>query len=296
MPIVETQSLAKSYGSLAALKPSDFTIEPGEICGLLGPNGAGKSTLLRLLLGYLRPTSGSATIFGYDCYQRSAEIHQLVSYLPGDARMFGSLSGEATLRFFADLRGGAFLAKAQKLAERMSLDLSRRAAKMSTGMRQKLGLVVTLAADTPLVILDEPTSNLDPSARSEVLKLVRETRAAGRTILFSSHVLDEVEKTCDHVVMLRRGEIVHRQELSQLRQHRIVAQLTGELPAVPDSLSSEVTVTRQADQITIITRDELSPLLGWLATLPLADVLIEPLGLNAVYERFHSNEDSASIT
>jgi ABC-2 type transport system ATP-binding protein len=165
---------------------------------------------------------------------------------------------------------------------------------MSTGMRQKLALSAILAANTPLVILDEPTSNLDPTMRGEIVSLVREARQAGRTVLFSSHVLSEVEQACDRVVILRSGHLVHTQVVAQLlRQHRIRAQLTGPLAPLPASLDGRVTVEQHAGgQVTIETPGELSPLLGWLAELPLAEVQIEPVGLQAVYDRYHASNSA----
>jgi ABC-2 type transport system ATP-binding protein len=163
---------------------------------------------------------------------------------------------------------------------------------MSTGMKQKLALAAALAAQTPLYILDEPTANLDPTVRSTVLAMVAEQRAAGHTVLFSSHVLSEVEEICDRVVILRAGRLVHTQAMSQLRfQHRIVATLKGLLPAIPEQLRGQLAIVRRTDQEAIFeTPGELAPVLGWLATLPLADVRIEPIGLRAIYDRFHAEQ------
>ncbi len=288
---VETHSLSKRYGTFTALNQCSFSVQRGEVVGLLGPNGAGKTTLLRLLMGYLRPTSGSAKIDGLDCYRQSFEVHRRVSYLPGDARMFRTMRAREVIEFFTAVRGDGTRPRAEKLAsDRFGLDLSRPVAAMSTGMRQKLALAVTLAVDTPLVILDEPTSNLDPTVRADVGELVADARQAGRTVIFSSHVISEVEQVCDRVVILRAGQLVHMQIIAQLRrQHRIRAQLTGPLPPVPASFHGQVTlVESQAGTVVIETPDELSGLLGWLATLPLAEVHIEPLGLQALYDLYHA--------
>src|SRR5262249_12742643 len=156
-----------------------------------------------------------------------------------------------------------------------------RVANCSTGMRQKLALAETLAADTPLLILDEPTSNLDPTVRGEVLRLVREAQQAGRTVVFSSHVLSEVEEVCQRVAILRLGHLVHVQVMDELlRQHRIRARLKGQLPEVPAALNGQLAINTMADgHITILTPGEMSPLLGWLAQAPLDEVQIEPVGL-----------------
>jgi ABC-2 type transport system ATP-binding protein len=286
---VETRSLTKHYGTLAALADCDLQIARGEVFGLLGPNGSGKSTLLRLVLGFLRPTRGVATVDGLDCYRQSLAVHAKVSYLPGDARLFRHMRGREVLAFFAGLRGGAVLTRARQLAERLELDLSRVVGAMSTGMRQKLALAVTLAAETPLVILDEPTANLDPTVRTDVIALIREAQAAGQTVIFSSHVLEEVENSCDRVGILRQGQLVHTQIVSQLRrQHRIWARLTGPMPPIPVELASELTVQSHRGELSILAPGELLPVLRWLATLPLAEVRIEPVRLNAVYERYHA--------
>lgn len=286
--IVETHSLTKRYGDVIALDDCCLQIKRGEVYGLLGPNGSGKTTLIRLLMGFLRPTSGSARIDGLNCYRDSVEVHRRVAYLPGDARLFPQMRGREVLKFFCDVRPGASFRRALELAERLQLELARKVSMLSTGMRQKLALAAVLAAETSLIILDEPTANLDPNVRSEVLNLVREARQAGRTVIFSSHVMDESEQACDRVGIMRRGELVHVQRVADVRrQHRIRARLAGPLPSAPRELAAQLTISTSGEDVTIYTPGELSPLLGWLATLPLAEVNIEPLGLRAIYDSFH---------
>jgi len=293
--LVATDALSKRYGNVSALADCTLSVERGEVFGLLGPNGAGKTTLLRLLMGFLKPTSGRATIDGLDCYRQSVRVHRRLSYLPGEARLYRTMRGRGALRFFAEVRPEGNFARALQLAERMELDLSRHVAFMSTGMRQKLALVAALSAETPLVILDEPTSNLDPTVRATVAELVLEARRRGRTVMFSSHVLAEVEEVCDRVVILRNGRLVHTQEMSELRrQHRILAEIAGELPPPPDELARKVTIGELRDgRLAIDTGGPLPPLLGWLATLPVREMRIEPIGLRAVYERFHRRDSQA---
>jgi ABC-2 type transport system ATP-binding protein len=294
--IVETEGLTKSYGAVAALRDCSLGVESGEVFGLLGPNGAGKTTLLRVLLGYLKPTAGRASVAGLDCARQSVAVRRQVAYLPAEAALFPHMRGRDALRFFAEIRPGGDVARSLALAERLELDLSRRVSFMSTGMKQKLALAATLAADTPIYILDEPTANLDPTVRATVLSLVSEARAEGKTVLFSSHVLSEVEQVCDRVVILRAGQLVHTQAMARLRlQHRIVAKLSGPLPEVPESLRDQLTLVSSDESETIFeTPGELAPLLKWLATLPLADVRIEPIGLRAVYDRYHSEPAAGS--
>lgn len=290
--ILETRALTKRFGAVAALNACNLSVETGEVFGLLGPNGAGKTTLIRLLLGYLRPTSGSAHIAGHDCLERSLEVRKLVSYLPAEAALFPHMRGREVLKFFAEIRPRGNIGRALAIAERLELDVSRRVGFMSTGMKQKLALAATVAAPTPLFILDEPTANLDPTVRSTVLSLVRELRDEGRTVIFSSHVLSEVEEICHRVVILRRGEVVHEQRLAELKQHhRILARLAGSLPPPPVEFTDRIMIREPAaGEVVIDTAVELAPILSWLATMPLTDVRIEPLGLRAVYDRFHPRQ------
>ena len=292
---VETHSLSKRYGNFAALDQCTLSVADGEVFGLLGPNGAGKTTLIRLLLGYLSATSGAATIDGLDCRTQSVAVRQRTAYLPGEARLFRASRGRDVLRFFAEIRAGGSVERSLQLADRLELDLSRFVAFMSTGMRQKLALAVTLAADVPLLILDEPTANLDPSVRASVIEMVADARTAGRTVVFSSHVLSEVEEVCDRVAILRRGQLVHTQVMCDLRrQHRVRAALRGTLPEIPPDIAEGVSV-RQLDASSVeIEAEELSPLLGWLAALPVEEVKIEPIGLRAVYDRFHREANGAA--
>jgi ABC-2 type transport system ATP-binding protein len=287
--VVQTESLSKRYGRLTALDDCTFQAIPGEILGLLGPNGAGKTTLMRLLLGFLKPTRGRALIDGLDCHSRSVDVHRRLSYLPGEARLFRHLDGRETLRLFVRLRPGTRLERANSLAERLQLDLLRRVAQMSTGMRQKLALVIALAPDVPLLILDEPTSNLDPTMRREVAELIRETRGQGKTVLFSSHVLSEVEEVCDRVLVLREGRLVESVRVANvLKQHRIRAELTGALSPPPAELAAGLQITTGADgDVVMLTPGDLAPLLGWLAQQPLSRLQIEPVGLRTIYERHH---------
>jgi ABC-2 type transport system ATP-binding protein len=287
--LVEADQLTKRYGTFTALDACSLGVRQGEVFGLLGPNGAGKTTFLRLLLGFIHPTSGTARVAGHDCVRDPLAVRAATTYLPGEARLFRRMSGHAVLDFFAGLRRECRRDEATNIARRLDLDCSRQVARMSTGMRQKLALAVVLATEATLVILDEPTANLDPTARAVVLDLVREARAAGRTVMFSSHVLSEVEATCDRVAILRAGRVVHEQSIAQLRRHhRITARLEGALGEVPTELREHVTVSRDRDGNVILeTADSLRPLLGWLSTLPLGEVRVDPVGLDGVYDRFH---------
>lgn len=292
--LVSVDHLSKSYNAFTALSDCSLEVAEGEIFGLLGPNGAGKTTLLRSLLGFIKPTSGTARVAGHDCHRESLAVRQLTAYLPGEARLFRRMRGHQVLDFFAGLRSECQRKRAADIANRLSLDCSRQVSRMSTGMRQKLALSMVLAIDCPLVILDEPTANLDPTARAEVLDLVQEARRAGRTIIFSSHVLSEIEAICDRVVILRAGHLVHEQSIANLRQrHRISARLVKPIESIPVSLAGHVSLIQQLEgHVTLEATESLTELLGWLASLQLSELRIEPVGLAAVYDKYH--RDAAS--
>ena len=288
--VFRSWSLRRPNPSLTALADCTLQVQQGEIFGLLGPNGAGKTTLLRLLLGFLKPSSGRAHIDQKDCYSQSIEVRQRVSYLPGDVRLFRNMNGHQFLEFMSQLRDNTHVDRSHQLADQLNLDLSRRVSNMSTGMKQKLALVNSLATNAPLIILDEPTSNLDPTVRKNVLDTVLELQANGKTIIFSSHVLSEVEAICNRVAIMRSGELVHTQPMDALKQrHRIHARVQTPLPAVPETFQDVVSIqSPQPDRIIIDIAGDLAHLLHWLSEAGLSDLEISPIGLSAVYEQFHT--------
>jgi ABC-2 type transport system ATP-binding protein len=299
-PIIVSDQLTKVFGQFCALSNCSLTVNRGEVFGLLGPNGAGKSTWIRLLLGFLNPTSGSATINGFDCHRQRDEVHKVVSYLPGDSRLFRMMRGKRILKLFAEFREpdrsrmAATFQRGLELAELLELNLDRWVGLMSTGMRQKLAVVTCFMSDVPLLILDEPTANLDPTVRGRIIDLVTQARHRGQTILFSSHVLSEIEDVCDRVAILRGGHLVHLAPMSEIKlQHRIRARLNGPMPAVPDELRNLVNISHQDDHVQIDTPTELSSVLKWLAEAPMIGMHVQPIGLRSIYDRFHSNGTAA---
>lgn len=294
--MVRTESLTKQYGKITALDRCTLSIPQGKVYGLLGPNGSGKTTLIRLLLGFLRPTSGQATIDGLDSYDRSLDIRRRVAYLPGELRIFRQLRGHQVLDFFTGIRPGCNRRQLENYANRFELDLTRRVSAMSTGMRQKLGLAMTLAAPTPWIILDEPTANLDPNVRDIVLTMIGEANHQGRTVILSSHVLSEVESVCEHVAILNHGQVIHVQDMHSICQHhRIRVRLTGPMPPIPGFLDNVELIkpsTAQKDNLEIRYVGDLADLLWWLATLPVEQVQINSVGLKSIYDRELDNSST----
>ncbi len=239
-PAIQTLGLTKRYGSsVLAVDSLSFTVNRGEIMGFLGPNGAGKTTTIRLILDFIRPTSGRALVFGLDCRRNSLAVHRRVGYLPADLRLYGNLTGRSLLRLFAGLRPGEVeWSYVESLCQMLDISLDRRVGDLSHGNRQKVGLVLALMHHPDLLILDEPTTGLDPIVHHVVLDLLREVRAQGRTVFFSSHVLPEVEQLCDRVAIIREGRLVAVERVDILKGRRLLQmRLAFAEPVPPDGFA-----------------------------------------------------------
>jgi ABC-2 type transport system ATP-binding protein len=294
--LLHTEHLTKDYGHVRALDGFNLTVAPGEIFGLLGPNGSGKSTALRLMLGFLQPTSGRATIAGHDCWHDSVAARRHVSYLPGELRLYENMTGRQLLRFLGRLRGGELKANVDNMARRLDIDLDRPLVHLSSGMKRKVALLQVLVPEMPLLILDEPTNTLDPTMRDELLAQLRKARDRGQAVLFSSHVLSEVERVCDRVGILQRGRLVHLQTMSDLRQASLIqarfldAAWTKDEIKLLDGfldLPGLSLCGRERDRLTLEYVGETPPLLDWLSRHQVAELRIEPAGLSGIYHRYH---------
>ena len=215
--VIRTEALSKDYGGGHGLFDLSLEIKRGEIFGFLGPNGAGKSTTMRLLLDLIRPTAGTASLLGLDSRRNSLEIRRRVGYLPGDFALYPKLAGTAMLDYLADLRGGVDRGVRDRLAERFDAQLDRPVHELSTGNRQKLGLIQAFMHEPELLILDEPIAGLDPLVQQSFHALLAEVAAAGRTVFLSSHTLSEVERVADRVAILRQGRLAVVDSLENLR-------------------------------------------------------------------------------
>src|SRR5690625_370919 len=215
--VVKVESLQKTFGKFKALRNVSFTVGKGEVVGFIGPNGAGKSTTIRISLGMIKRSAGRAEIFGKDVWNESTAIHKRISYVPGDVALWGNLSGGEIIDLFMKLHGSGNKQKRDYLIDRFELDPKKKAKTYSKGNRQKVGLIAALSVDSDFYIFDEPTSGLDPLMdqifQEEVVKL----KTSGKSILLSSHILSEVERLADKVVIIRQGEIVESGTLAELR-------------------------------------------------------------------------------
>ena len=255
---IQTNGLTKHYGDVEALVDLDLEILPGEIFGFLGPNGAGKTTMIRTILDEIRPTSGKASILGMDTHARSVEIRKHIGYVPGDLAMYPNLTGRDTLTYFANLRGGVDWSLVETLADRLDADLEKKVGDLSSGNRQKVGLVQAFMNRPQLLIMDEPSSGLDPLVQREFQKMMREVAAEGRTVFLSSHTLSEVQRVANRVGIIRHGKLIAVETVSDLRSKAIRtvniffdgpvdAALFKSIPGVREAISQNEHVTLSFD-------------------------------------------------
>ena len=215
--VIKTEQLTKSYGTHRGIMDVDLEVAQGEVFGFLGPNGAGKTTTIRVLLDLIRPTSGRAFVFDIESTADPVAIHRRIGYVPGEFALYDRLTGRQTMEYFGNLRGGVDAAYQASLIERFDVDPSRRFKEYSKGNKQKIGLILALQHRPELLILDEPTSGLDPLIQQSFYALVREAKDEGRTVFLSSHILSEVERTCDRVGIIRDGRLVKVDRTDALR-------------------------------------------------------------------------------
>jgi ABC-2 type transport system ATP-binding protein len=225
--VIRTEKLTKYYGTHRGIIDVDLEVQRGEVFGFLGPNGAGKTTTIRTLLDLIRPTSGKAYVFDIESSANPSAIHKRIGYLPGEFSLYDRLTGGQTLEYFGNLRGGVDRAYQAKLIERFEIDPTRRFREYSKGNKQKIGLVVALQHRPELLILDEPTSGLDPLVQQTFFNTVREHVKDGATVFLSSHILSEVEKSCDRVAIIREGRIVRLDRVDALRDLAITRSRCG---------------------------------------------------------------------
>jgi len=286
-PVIDVRSLIKTFGSTKALDELDLTVAPGEVHGFLGPNGAGKSTTIRALLGLLRVDSGSARVFGLDPWKDSQAIHRRLAYVPGDVALWPNLSGGEAIDLLLRLREVDLSASRRaELLELFGLDPTKKGRAYSKGNRQKVALVAAFAAPVDLLILDEPTSGLDPLMEQVFTTCVGEAKAAGTTVLLSSHILSEVERLADRVTIIREGRTVETgtlAEMRHLRRTKVRATLNGAVPNLTTiSGLSDVVV---ADHVLTCSADaaSLTPLLSELSRVGVTSLTSAPPSLEELF-------------
>ena len=296
--LIRTHRMTKSYGRTRGIVDLDLEVRPGEVFGYLGPNGAGKTTTIRLLLDLIRPSSGSAEVFGLDPHRQGLKLRERIGYLPGELRLYGSLSGRELFAYFGHLRKRPDGADAARIAQALDLDTTREIRTLSHGNRQKVGLVQALMGRPDLVILDEPTQGLDPFVQQAFYRLLEEVRSDGRTVFMSSHVLPEIERTCDRVGIVREGRLLAVEKVSDLKTRAlrrlelrfgapVPAAAFAEIPGVRD-----LTVDGAVVGCGVV--GSVDPLFKAAAAFELLDVATTEPTLEEIFLAYYGEADDAA--
>jgi ABC-2 type transport system ATP-binding protein len=299
--LIQVNNLTKTYGTQRGIHNVTFSVDEGEVFGFLGPNGAGKTTTMRLLMGLLKPATGSACIDGLNCWSQSTEVKRLIGYLPGEFTFDPALTGAQILAYLGHLRNGIDQTYLRLLVERLELDLNKRFREYSRGIKQKIGLVQAFMHKPRLLILDEPTSGLDPLNQQEFYTMIDETRKDGHTVFLSSHILPEVEHTCDRVGIIREGELIQVNEVSKLKnlkQHdvEITFPTTAsfswfhDLPGV-----TQKTIKNSDTTLHLMVQGDLHQVLQVAAEHGATNFVSHEPSLEDIFLRFYTKDDMPAI-
>jgi ABC-2 type transport system ATP-binding protein len=289
---LELKKLTKHYGKYQGIEDVNLTIHPGEVFGFLGPNGAGKSTTIRTIMNFLRPSSGSALVFGLDSVRDTAKIKSRVGYLAGDFEMYENLTGQQYLAFIANLRSEkSSNEEISRLATTLEASLNKKLGTLSRGNMQKIALIAALINDPDLLILDEPTTGLDPLMQNKFYELMRERTDRGKTVFMSSHILYEVQAICDRVAFMKEGRLVEVIDVNKLRASRkkevkVITEDALSQISIPAFKDLEI-ITHTKNELRFVTSETSADLLKWLSTQNADDLTIQDVSLEDMFMKLY---------
>lgn len=289
MNAIQTQNLTKYYGDSLGISNVNLNVSKGEIFGFIGPNGAGKSTTIRTLLGLLRPTSGSSTIFGMDTVTQGHEVRHKIGYLPSEVNYYDEMSSRELLEYHMRFYGEVNSARIEELAEYFELDLNKKITDLSLGNKKKCAILQTVLHDPELLILDEPTSGLDPLMQNRFFELLEEMNRNGATLFFSSHILSEIQRLCDRAAIIRKGEIIAVEEIHTLlkKQMKKVRLLFTEKDPNLNIIEGIQDVQWHGNRLHFNYVGTIQPLLDWMKSLSITDATMEEPDLEAIFMNYY---------
>lgn len=291
--IIEIKNLSKDYGNGKGIFNVNFSVKKGEVFGFLGPNGAGKTTTIRNLMGFVIPDHGSCTINNMDCYKDAAKIQESLGYLAGEIAFLDDLTGKQMLEFIASMKGIKDKTRMYELMELFELDPKGKIKKMSKGMKQKIGIICAFMNNPDIIILDEPTSGLDPLMQNRFVDLILEEKQKGKTIFMSSHIFEEIERTCDKTAIIKDGKIVAIEDIKSLKEKKRKSYIiTFNSTESADSFLNEGLdiIDRYKDKITVSVKNDINILLKKLVNYDIKDIDIKLQSLEEIFLHFYGGE------
>ena len=291
--IIEIKNLSKDYGNGKGIFNVNFSVKKGEVFGFLGPNGAGKTTTIRNLMGFVIPDHGSCTINNMDCYKDAAKIQESLGYLAGEIAFLDDLTGKQMLEFIASMKGIKDKTRMYELMELFELDPKGKIKKMSKGMKQKIGIICAFMNNPDIIILDEPTSGLDPLMQNLFVDLILEEKQKGKTIFMSSHIFEEIERTCDKTAIIKDGKIVAIEDIKSLKEKKRKSYIiTFNSTESADSFLNEGLdiIDRYKDKITVSVKNDINILLKKLVNYDIKDIDIKLQSLEEIFLHFYGGE------
>ncbi len=290
MDVIHIAGLTKDYGNNKGIFDLSFSLRQGEAVGFLGPNGAGKTTTIRHLMGFLKPAHGTARVLGMDCFKNASSVQDKIGYLPGETAFMDNMTGDEFIQFMAGMKDIKDLGYARELTAYFDIDTRVKIKKMSKGMKQKIGLIVAFMQNAPVLILDEPTTGLDPLMQNKFVDLIKREKDSGKTILMSSHIFEEIENTCDRVVMIREGRIVADEAINMIRDN-----MCKHCEIIFDNTEDAVSFqklhldncSRQENAVCLLSKGDVNVLISQLSRYRIKDINIRSQSLEEVFLKYY---------
>ncbi|MGG1291049.1 ABC transporter ATP-binding protein [Bacillus smithii] len=293
MNVIEINHLTKTYGKARGITDISFTVEQGEIFGFIGPNGAGKSTTIRTLLSLIYPTSGNAKIFGKDCIKYAPEIKKDIGYLPSEVFYYDNMKVIDLLKYSASFYKKDCSKRMKELAEIMDLDLSKKIDDLSLGNKKKVGIVQALLHEPKLIILDEPTSGLDPLMQQKFFELLEEENRKGATILYSSHILSEVQRLCDRVAIIKEGKIIKIEKISALHENnykKFKMETTSKVDKSFFQINGVTNLKVEDNTVSFLFKGNLNDILKKISQIEITNIWIDEPDLEEIFMHYYEKE------
>lgn len=290
--IIEITNLTKDFGNNRGIFDLSFSLKPGEIVGFLGSNGAGKTTTIRHLMGFLKPRQGSAKILGLDCFADAASIQEKVGYLPGEIAFMDDMTGQEFIQFMAHMKKIKDMDYARELMDIFQIDTRVKIKEMSKGMKQKVGLIIAFMQDAPILILDEPTTGLDPLMQNKFVELIKKEKAKGKTILMSSHIFEEIENTCERIIMIKDGHIVADEDINVIR-NEMSKHYEITFSNVKDAMEfqKQYPGERKENTVYLLSKENINLLLSELCKYQIKDLNARYQTLEEVFMKYYGGNE-----